>query len=787
MDSVNYIWRYFLLIFAFQFIYAENNGIDLFQIGAHLPTKSDIRRNCLSKHEKQYIMESMLDIELENTRDTVLFRSPVGNGGMMNGDKQFITNYVDQNPSYGWIEDYSCYFITYDGHWGTDIAISGFYNMDEMTTPILAAAAGIVTYTHDGEFDRWTYWNNSAISNAVGLIHSNGMYTFYLHMKKNSVAVSLGDTVEVGDTLGFVGSSGFSDGPHLHFEVNNANWNLIDPWEGECNLGVSRWEDQIPFIGDSSAYTQRIFRYLNTAYPAQSDDEFNHIVGENIPSLTHINPGEDYMSLVAVRNLYSTDTLTWEWYKDGLFMDKISFVPGQTQWWYQGAPYYATSYWWINITWFTEDENVGVWNEKVYINNTLVGEKSFICNSQPNQIPMVASNEYDVELGQTVTGEFILNDDGEAFWFNLDSEPANGGLVEIFGGRRRKFNYTAPVDFIGADYIGISATDDRGVIGPVSYIIFNIGGIGLTNMRVEPSYVKIQENNVDISANLIGQSENIEVKAIIFDQIDNVSIDVMLSQIDGQWLASYTPEVESFFSVDLKLINNDIADTILYQGVGNFTSVGPLNILFNDTLSGELGSSVISEYSIQNNSDLLSVPEVSVFFIPEDEECISNYNSGITHFGGIGPGEIISSSPAFFVALITDECENGFLEFKAIIQSNQIEYWIEDFEVQLPTLSIKNNSMSPRIYSLQNAYPNPFNPVTTLHYDLPKASIVSLTIYDLNGGVVKNLVNNWQNAGYKSIRWNATNNEDKHVSAGLYLYVMETNGFRQSKKLVLLK
>ena len=101
MDSINYIWRYFLLIFVFQFIYAENNGIDLFQIGAHLPTKSDIRRNCLSKHEKQYIMENMLDVELENTRDTVLFRSPVGNGGMMNGDKQFITNYVDQNPSYG--------------------------------------------------------------------------------------------------------------------------------------------------------------------------------------------------------------------------------------------------------------------------------------------------------------------------------------------------------------------------------------------------------------------------------------------------------------------------------------------------------------------------------------------------------------------------------------------------------------------------------------------------------------------------------------------------------------
>ena len=466
-----------LIFVVFSLSHAENIEMGPFRIGAHIPARPDNQLNCLTDYERQHIMDNMLDIEFQSMRDTVRFHSPVGNGGMMNGDKQFITNYVDENFAYGWISDYTCYYVTYDGHWGTDIAVSGFYNMDEMTTPILAAARGIVTYTHDGEFDRWTYWNNSAISNTVGVQHSNGYRTFYLHMKKNSVAVSVGDTVEIGDTLGFIGSSGFSDGPHLHFEVNTSNWNLLDPWEGDCGMGNSLWEDQIPFIGDSSTYPQRLFRYLNTAHPAENEDEYNYIIDENIPSLTRINPGEDYFSLVAIRNLYAADTLTWAWYKDSSFVDEYSFVPGQTEWWYQGAPYYATSYWWSINNWFPGDENVGNWVEKIFINSTLVGEKSFTCDTLPNQVPLVVSHQYDVELGQTITGEFELDDDGEPFWFNLESNPLYGGVVEIFGGRRRKFSYTAPTNFVGTDVISVSAVDDRGVSGPISNIIFNVTGV----------------------------------------------------------------------------------------------------------------------------------------------------------------------------------------------------------------------------------------------------------------------------------------------------------------------
>ena len=90
-------------------------------------------------------------------------------------------------------------------------------------------------------------------------------------------------------------------------------------------------------------------------------------------------------------------------------------------------------------------------------------------------------------------------------------------------------------------------------------------------------------------------------------------------------------------------------------------------------------------------------------------------------------------------------------------------------------------------FALHQNYPNPFNPITTLRYDLPENSLVNIIIYDLLGRQVKTLVNQTQNAGFKSIIWNATNNYGKPVSAGVYLYQIQAGEFVQTKKMVLLK
>ena len=84
-------------------------------------------------------------------------------------------------------------------------------------------------------------------------------------------------------------------------------------------------------------------------------------------------------------------------------------------------------------------------------------------------------------------------------------------------------------------------------------------------------------------------------------------------------------------------------------------------------------------------------------------------------------------------------------------------------------------------------FPNPFNPITTLEYNLPEDAMVNIIIYDILGNIVKNLVYAKETTGYKSVQWNATNNQGEPVSTGVYLYKIQAGDFVDTKKMILLK
>jgi len=91
-------------------------------------------------------------------------------------------------------------------------------------------------------------------------------------------------------------------------------------------------------------------------------------------------------------------------------------------------------------------------------------------------------------------------------------------------------------------------------------------------------------------------------------------------------------------------------------------------------------------------------------------------------------------------------------------------------------------------YRLLPCYPNPFNPATTIRYDLHKATTVTLYVYDLRGTVVNTLVREKQQAGNYSVIWNGKDARQRSVSAGVYLYRMQTDdGFIRTGKMILLK
>ena len=93
----------------------------------------------------------------------------------------------------------------------------------------------------------------------------------------------------------------------------------------------------------------------------------------------------------------------------------------------------------------------------------------------------------------------------------------------------------------------------------------------------------------------------------------------------------------------------------------------------------------------------------------------------------------------------------------------------------------------PMEYNLYNNYPNPFNSETILNYDLPDDIMVNIIIYDVLGRFVKEMVNNYQLAGHKSIGWDGTDDTGAPVSTGVYFYSIQAGVFMQTKKMVLLK
>ncbi len=100
--------------------------------------------------------------------------------------------------------------------------------------------------------------------------------------------------------------------------------------------------------------------------------------------------------------------------------------------------------------------------------------------------------------------------------------------------------------------------------------------------------------------------------------------------------------------------------------------------------------------------------------------------------------------------------------------------------------------VTPTSFILEQNYPNPFNPSTQIKFSLPISSNVRITIYNLLGEVVRELVNTDMNSGVHTVQWNSDDVSGKKVSSGIYFYELNANGvngnqFNQVRKMILIK
>ena len=87
-----------------------------------------------------------------------------------------------------------------------------------------------------------------------------------------------------------------------------------------------------------------------------------------------------------------------------------------------------------------------------------------------------------------------------------------------------------------------------------------------------------------------------------------------------------------------------------------------------------------------------------------------------------------------------------------------------------------------RSHSLDPAYPNPFNPTTTIEFSIPQSEFVTVKVYNIVGNEITTLINEELSTGNHSIQWDGS-----HQPSGVYFVKIESNGFVQTRKMVLLK
>jgi len=156
----------------------------------------------------------------------------------------------------------------------------------------------------------------------------------------------------------------------------------------------------------------------------------------------------------------------------------------------------------------------------------------------------------------------------------------------------------------------------------------------------------------------------------------------------------------------------------------------------------------------------------SVDFIPSPENMIGSDSSPTFEHDAVEIGD------HYYVVTAVD------------IHENESEY---SDPVSVALLSLLDVNGLPENYTLHQNFPNPFNPTTTLRYDLPEDAMTTITVYDMMGRLVQTLVSGNKSAGYHSLKWDATNKYGSPVSAGVYIYSIQAGNHRDIKKMILLK
>mgnify|MGYP001161016387 CR=1 FL=1 len=424
------------------------------------------------------------------------------------------------------------------------------------------------------------------------------------------------------------------------------------------------------------------------------------------------------------------------------------------------------------ITVFATDEN--------YLSDTT----SFMLTVSPvNDAPTISAID-DITIMEDSTSSIIINaqdvdgDDLEYdYLFNTQAEPYFDVVLE-----GETVTISPHLNWFGEASLTISASD--GQVGVDTGFSITVSPVNDAPTIEEIDDVSIDE---DGSIDIVLSSEDVDGDDLTYSfHLDNY--DLSLGIDEDTLRITATPDFNGDVPITMFVSDTELMDSTSFTVTVNAVNDPPSEF-------GLIFPTVVDTIEVNTATDE-TIPFTWEPSFDPDSDVTYRLTVTLDYFGNVYTNEYenitdtTTGISAYEYAVLMTNLSLSRWNMEYVVDASDEEFTIASeegaFVLENTSLSIGTGAL-PEAFALHQNYPNPFNPVTSLRYDLPEDGLVNITVYDMIGRIVKNLVNSPQTAGYKSIIWDATNNRNEPISAGLYLYTIHAGKFRDTRKMVLLK
>ena len=300
------------------------------------------------------------------------------------------------------------------------------------------------------------------------------------------------------------------------------------------------------------------------------------------------------------------------------------------------------------------------------------------------------------------------------------------------------------------------------------------------SLYLSHTYMRPTLDTLNITAQVVNPNNNpLTVMGQIFvDDSSLVDSTSLSHESEGLWQGNWAvPEGEKNYDVRIKTIDEEtgiIHHSMMWEIEEVFTTIGPLRIAGYEVTSADTipnhGDRLNYKFTLINDGKTTSAKDVTTTLV-EIDPCAIKSGFDDRPYGDIEAGAtaVHSGGHSIIFGDTLDGCSNPMnTKILVEISSERNVFWCDTLEFIVSNIGIQNISVMPLSYKLYQNFPNPFNPVTKINYELPVSTHVRLSIYNLMGQEVETLVSKKLNAGFHQVEWDASG-----FASGIYYYQIQ--------------